>query len=100
MSLRRPNFDIASTCTIGGAPGLLLVEAKAHDQELKREAAGRRLTKDASDDRKASHQTIEGAIMDARKGLSGDTSLAWRIGRDSHYQMSKRFAWSWKLTEC
>ena len=97
---RTPNFDIASTCTIEGAPGLLLVEAKAHDEELKKEAAGRSLTEDASEDRKASHETIERAIVAARKGLSGATSLAWRIARDSHYQMSNRFAWSWKLTEC
>jgi hypothetical protein len=97
---RTPNFDIASTCLIEGGPGLLLVEAKAHDEELKKEAAGRSLTEDASDDRKASHLTIERAIAAAQKGLSGATSLAWRIARDSHYQMSNRFAWAWKLTEC
>src|SRR5438128_2131454 len=43
---RTPNFDIASTCTIEGARGLLLVEAKAHDEELKKEAVGRKLLKD------------------------------------------------------
>ncbi len=32
---RTPNWDIASTCTVDGARGLLLVEAKAHTQELK-----------------------------------------------------------------
>lgn len=30
-----PNFDIASTCTIKGTKGMLLVEAKAHSTELK-----------------------------------------------------------------
>ena len=30
-----PNWDIASTCTVGGYRDLLLVEAKAQDQELK-----------------------------------------------------------------
>ena len=29
-----PNWDIASTCTIEGKRGLLLIEAKAHSQEL------------------------------------------------------------------
>ena len=29
-----PNWDIASTCSIDGEPGLLLVEAKAHAAEL------------------------------------------------------------------
>ena len=94
---RTPNFDIASTCTIGEASGLLLVEAKAHDAELNKESAGRSLTADASDDRRASHVTIAAAIRAACSGLSEATSLTWRIARDTHYQMSNRFAWSWKL---
>lgn len=94
---RTPNFDIASTCTIEGMSGLLLVEAKAHDEELRKEAAGRPLADDASDGRKASHETINAAIDTARVGLSEATSRPWRISRDSHYQMSNRFAWSWKL---
>ncbi len=94
-----PNFDIASTCMIGGAPGLLLVEAKAHALELTKEIAGRRVTERDSDDRKASHVTIGAAIELARGGLEAATRLNWRISRDSHYQMSNRFAWSWKLAE-
>ena len=95
---RAPNFDIASTCTIDDRPGLLLVEAKAHDEELNKETAGRSLMADASDDRRASHEIIAAAIRSACSGLSQATSLPWRIGRDTHYQMSNRFAWSWKLT--
>jgi hypothetical protein len=26
------------------------------------------------------------------------TLLPWHVSRDSHYQISNRFAWSWKLT--
>ncbi len=96
---RTPNFDIASKCTIEGRSGLLLIEAKAHDEELKKEAAGRKLGNDATDGRKASHMTIDQAMLDARTGLQQATSLAWHISRDSHYQMSNRFAWAWKLTE-
>jgi hypothetical protein len=92
-----PNFDIASTCTIDGAQGLLLVEAKAHDEELNAEIAGRKLLADAPDSRKASHATINDAIVSACAGLCETTSLTWKISRDSHYQMSNRFAWSWKL---
>jgi len=94
-----PNFDVASTCTIDGKPGLLLIEAKAHDVELKKEEAGRNLSDDASEDRKEAHKTIGMAIEDARKGLSLATSLQWNISRDTHYQMSNRFAWTWKLVE-
>ncbi len=94
-----PNFDIASTCSIEGMEGLLLVEAKAHDEELNHEAAGRRLADDASEDRRASHKTIAAAIQAACIGMSAATKLHWKISRDSHYQMSNRFAWAWKLTE-
>lgn len=96
---RTPNFDIASTCAIEGAPGLLLVEAKAHKTELVKEAAGRRLEADDSPERKASHATIGAAIGSARIGLEAATRLNWQISRDGHYQMSNRFAWSWKLAE-
>lgn len=94
-----PNFDIASTCTIGGIPGLLLVEAKAHELELTKGSAGRTVTERDSGDRKASHATIGAAIELARRGLEAATRLNWQISRDSHYQMSNRFAWSWKLAE-
>lgn len=94
-----PNFDIASTCLIEGTRGLLLVEAKAHDMELVKATAGRELTGNASEDRRLSHQTIGAAIASARDGLERATSLPCRIARDSHYQMSNRFAWSWKLTD-
>jgi len=96
---RTPNFDIASTCTIDGTPGLLLIEAKAHETELTKEAAGRRLASADSAEREASHATIGVAIESTRRGLEAATRLRWQISRDSHYQMSNRFAWSWKLTE-
>jgi hypothetical protein len=96
---KTPNFDIASTCSVDGRPGLLLVEAKAHDQELIKEASGRRLGADSPEERKASHGPIGDAINLAREGFEQATGLKWRISRDSHYQMSNRFAWSWKLTQ-
>lgn len=92
-----PNWDIASTCTIEGRSGLLLVEAKAHEQEL--ETAGRKLERGESGDRAASHDQIGRAIERASAGLTTTTSLEWSISRDVCYQMSNRFAWAWKLTE-
>lgn len=96
---RTPNFDVASTCAIDGQPGLLLIEAKAHDRELTKEAVGRALPEGATDERRASHPTIGAAIESARAGLTAATGETWRISRDSHYQLSNRFAWSWKLTD-
>lgn len=94
-----PNFDIASTCTIKGKVSLLLIEAKAYDEELNQETAGKKLAEDASEDSKANHKKIAAAILTARDGLTYATSLKWQISCDSHYQMSNRFAWSWKLTD-
>ena len=85
-----PNWDIASRCTIKGKPGLLLVEAKAHANEL-----GQRL-RDASKSRK-NHEQIGRAIDEAAAGLRMATGNPWNLSRDHHYQLSNRFAWAWKL---
>ena len=95
---RTPNFDIASTCTIQGKLGLLLIEAKAHDEELNKETPGKK-RREASQGSETNHAKIAKAIVSARDGLHEATELEWHISRDSHYQMSNRFAWAWKLTE-
>lgn len=92
-----PSFDLAGTCAVGDRPGLLLVEAKAHDEELRNESGGRRLRDRASPARRASHASIKRAIDEAAAGLADATGAACRISRDAHYQMSNRFAWAWKL---
>ncbi len=96
---KSPNFDIASTCTIDGKRGLLLVVAKAHEEELNKEAAGRFIDADSTPDRRVSHEMIGVAIAEACAGLERATSLPCKITRDSHYQMANRFAWAWKLTQ-
>jgi hypothetical protein len=102
LSDRTPNFDIAANCHVNGRPGIVLVEAKAHDNELNKESAGRKITAKSSEERKgreASHTTIGEAIHQASIGLTSSTGLEFRISRDSCYQMSNRFAWAWKLAE-
>ncbi len=96
-SPRTPNWDIASTCTIRGKKGLLLVEAKAHWNEVKGSSAGKKLRAPASENSIKNHERIGRAIEEAAAGLRSASGGAWRIGRDRHYQMSNRFAWSWKL---
>jgi len=88
-----PNWDIASTCTIEGMKGLLLVEAKAHDKELSE--AGK--SQSTTDNSKKNHDRIGIAIEQANTGLNSVLN-GWALSRDSHYQLSNRFAWSWKLT--
>ena len=87
---KTPNWDIASTCTIEGKSGLLLIEAKAHANEL----GGR----DKSGSREPNRGQIGRAIAEAAHALEVATGKAWNISRDHHYQLSNRFAWAWKLT--
>jgi len=84
-----PNWDIASTCTIEGKRGLLLVEAKAHHEELK------------PDDRcgagnKENFERIGEAIRTANDGLN-KVQDGWNLSHESHYQLCNRFAWTQKL---
>ena len=94
-----PNWDIASTCKVGGAKGILLVEAKAHNEELNKEVNGKILNRTASDNSIRNHAQIGGAMDEASSSLAVQTECRWALSRTHHYQMSNRFAWAWKLTE-
>jgi hypothetical protein len=81
-----PNWDLVSTCAVNGRKGLLLVEAKAHAGELKpNDCCGAR-----DEDNRSK---IKAAIADANQNLGE----GWRLSIDSHYQVSNRLAWAWKL---
>ena len=86
-----PNWDIASTCTVGGRKGLLLVEAKAHTQELK------------IDDRVGAGSPTANESPTVSRGPVSHwqitTELKWALSHEHRYQMANRFAWSWKLTQ-
>lgn len=97
---RTPNWDVASTCTIDGKRGLLLVEAKAHDAELNHEQIGRKNIKaPVSAAARRNHLRIGWCIQDASIALGDATRLPWALSRDWNYQMSNRFAWAWKLAD-
>jgi hypothetical protein len=81
-----PNWDIISTCTIGGRKGLVLIEAKAHAGELNpNDCCGAK--------NEQNRQRIAVAIGDVSRRMGE----GWRLSIDSHYQLSNRFAWSWKI---
>jgi hypothetical protein len=87
-----PNWDIVANATILDRPGLVLVEAKAHANELDKAGKPFKQGKTNGDN----HAQIAAAIKEA--SLSLDTILpGWNLSRDSHYQLSNRFAWSWKI---
>jgi hypothetical protein len=100
---RTPNFDIVSTCVIEDRPGLLLVEAKAHENELIRESVGRKVALDDPMNpqlqRQTSQVTIGAAIEQASERLGAETGLTFKLSVDRCYQMSNRFAWAWKLAD-
>ena len=83
-----PNWDMVSTCTVDGVEGLVLIEAKAHDAEARRE--GKKPGNIEND------QQIDAAIAEASAAFN-ETGEGWALTRDSHYQLCNRFAWSWKI---
>ena len=89
---RTPNWDLISTCTIRGKKGILLVEAKAHKQELNGESHGKKLDSNTSDKSKKNHEKIGLAINEAKEGIYGIS-----ISRDKCYQLSNRVAHAWWL---
>ncbi len=88
-SARTPNWDIASTCTVSGDKGLLLVEAKAHAGEL--------LEQDRCQAKDPNLQQIKCALAQASASLRQISGGQWKLTTRSHYQLSNRFSWSWKL---
>ncbi len=89
-----PNWDVASTCSIGDRRGLVLVEAKAHTRELK--LSGKRLESTASQRSVENHERIGEAIAEASSSLAALVPGV-TLSRDSHYQLANRVAFSWKL---
>ena len=86
-----PNWDIASTCRVNDRQGLVLVEAKAHEVELTHYP-------DNCDSGKSENiKQIRNAICEANRRLQAETENKWELSPEGHYQLSNRFAWSWKL---
>src|SRR5204863_7425507 len=69
-----PNWDIACTCRIGEAPGLLLIEAKAHHGELQKEEAGKALKFPVTANGRRNHVRIGACIEEASIALTAETS--------------------------
>lgn len=89
-----PNWDLAATCTVDGQRGLLLVEAKAHKNEMNRD--GKSLASTASEHSSANHRQIGQAIDQARSALELAVPGV-DISRDRCYQFSNRVAHAWWL---
>jgi hypothetical protein len=90
----RPQMDLICRAHIAGQPGLLFVEAKAHEGEL--DWGGKPLADDATDGSVLNHENIGTQIRLASESLDNlcpgfDLSIA------SHYQLANRLTYLWKL---
>ncbi len=85
-----PNWDLISTCKIDGKPGLFLVEAKAHFTENKPNG------KDP-DSNPINHEHIGNMIKDVKDKLNEGDKFSFGLTHERYYQLSNRFAWTWKL---
>ena len=90
----KPNWDLVVACDLGGRLGLVLVEAKAHENEL--DLAGKRFRPGGSARSVENHERIGRAIAEAATALDRIVPGV-RVSRDSHYQLANRVAYSWKL---
>lgn len=88
-----PNWDLALVAEIEGQKGLVLVEAKANVPELGDAGKG---DPGDSDGSRANHQRIGEAIESARIALLA-VAPDLMIGRDNHYQLANRLAFTWKI---
>lgn len=93
-----PNWDLLSTAAIRGQPGLVMVEAKAHENELKTEgkALKARPGKKISERSEQNHEKIASAINEANAALN-KVRRGFAISRDTHYQHANRIAFGAKL---
>jgi hypothetical protein len=90
-----PNWDIALRAELEGQPGLVLVEAKAHAEELLN-SGPKRLDGGSSAHSQENDAHIRQALKEARDGLE-PTLPGICIDCHRHYQLSNRIAFGWKL---
>ena len=83
---RTPVWDFICNAEINGTPGLILIEAKAHKNELEN-------TKDKSKAQKGSLNRCK--IKSALKKIN--ELYCYKLSADDHFQLSNRIAWSIKL---
>ncbi|MEJ7594005.1 MAG: hypothetical protein WKF77_20895 [Planctomycetaceae bacterium] len=83
-----PNWDLVSKCHIEGKPGLILIEAKAHEGELGDDRCGAT--------NKDNFERIKLALSEANVAWNA-LLPGFNLSSDTHYQLSNRFAFAWKV---
>lgn len=93
---KAPTWDMILVCHLNGKDALLLVEAKAHINEFNKD--GKFLKNNPSKGTQNNHQNINERILEACKHLKNSNSK-FNISMESHYQLSNRVAFAWKLSQ-
>lgn len=86
-SARTPVWDLVCKAEVDGCPGLILVESKAHKNELLKEQDSTRAKKGTPN-----HERIKQALTLVSNAYGYDLSP------NNHYQIANRIAWSLKLS--
>jgi len=79
-----PVLDLISTCTVECQKGLVLIEGKAHDKELKKKGS-------CGSNNEENRERISQAISEAMQAL--EVNIPWT----KRYQLANRIAFSWKI---
>ncbi len=99
---RTPAWNIAAACTIGSRPGVLLVETMAHVGELNSDHMPTREKPHLARIRGALAEASDGwnaALLDYADQRGFKLSHKVKLSTDSHYRLSTRFAFAWKLAD-
>ena len=96
VSGKKSTWDLLSNCNIDGKPGILLVEAKAHERELHYYGKSKSSAKNQKVAKKNT-KIIKDCIIEAKSALNKVGQGRFNISIGSHYQLSNRFADAWKL---
>jgi hypothetical protein len=91
-----PSWDLICHLLIEGSPGLLLVEAKAHEGEMS-EQDKKVLPSKATDNSKENHEQIMMRISEANDRFNELDIGQFRLSINSHYQLANRLAYLNKL---
>lgn len=94
---KTPTWDMISLCQLDGKDAILLVEAKAHKSEFTK-AGKAKLKEGASIKAENNLINIEKRIKEACDNLN-NKKPGFNISIDSHYQLSNRVAFAWRLTQ-
>lgn len=94
---KAPTWDMISLCQLNGKDALLLVEAKAHKSEFNKYGK-RPLKENPSIGSESNLSNIEARISEACGNLN-TTNNGFTISIKSHYQLSNRIAFAWKLNQ-